>query len=251
LRGDMTAGGTGSASWTTYFTPEASPITLSIPGSAMRVTWQFTLTDVAANNTSQNFRFAVVDTPGAQRLVANGAPANAAFTGYSIFGNMSSGVLGNSNPFQLRERQVASGDLMSTSGNWGANGVANQGLANGATAGNAGYTAGVLYTLVWTITRNSSAGLDHLISLSGGTLDGDGSASISVTDPSPNMGSFSFDTFAIRPSGATTTARLFDTSLFRVEAITAIPEAASAITWAIIGLTCCVRRRRDGAKVNL
>src|SRR5688500_12015596 len=39
LRGNMTAGGTSSATWTTYFTPEGTPVTLN-QGDKLTVTWQ-------------------------------------------------------------------------------------------------------------------------------------------------------------------------------------------------------------------
>ncbi|MEI9962606.1 MAG: hypothetical protein WDM76_16265 [Limisphaerales bacterium] len=47
LVGTMPANGTSSASWTTYFTPEASPVTLANAGDALQVTWVFTPTTVA------------------------------------------------------------------------------------------------------------------------------------------------------------------------------------------------------------
>jgi hypothetical protein len=243
LRGNMTAGGTGSASWTTYLTPEANPITLA-QGEKLKVTWQFSLSNVGAANTSQNFRLALVDTPAAARLAANGSPGTAAYTGYGMFMNMGTPTLGNSNPFQLRERVVASGAMLGTAGDWGANGVANAGLANGATNGNAGYTAGTPYTFIMELERTA---LDEMIinsSISGGTLDGDGLATVTVTDPSAN--GFTYDTFSLRPSGATTTAELFDTSLFKVE-YNAIPEPASLSLLALGGGATMVRRRRRQA----
>jgi len=240
LRGNLTPAGASSASWTTYFTPEANPVTLG-QGEKLTVTWQFTLTNVGANNTSQNFRYAVVDTPAASRLAANGSPGTAAYTGYAMFANMSATTLGNSSPFALRERVVASGASLGTAGDWGANGVANANLANGATNGASGYTAGTLYTAVMEFERTL---LDEMIinsSISGGTLDGDGLASVSVTDPSPN--GFTFDTFMVRPSGATTTAELIDTSLFKVE-YNAVPEPASLSLLSLGGAALLRRGRR-------
>lgn len=235
-RGNMTAGGTSSASWTTYFTPETSPITLAATGDFVKVTWAFTLTNVNAANTSQNFRFAMVDSP-APRLAANGAPASGAFTGYSMFTNMAQ-TLGNSNPFRLMRRNVASGDLMSTGGNWQAIGT------TGAASGNHGYDAATPYTLTWTVTRNAASGLDHDVVMTGGTLDADGTAQVTFTDATPGaLGGFVFDTFAIRPSGATTTAELFDTTLFKVETNT-VPEPASLALVGLVSLAMAMVRRR-------
>jgi hypothetical protein len=224
LRGDMTVGGTSSASWTTYFTQEASPVTLANTGDFLRVTWTFTPSTVNAANTSQNFRFALVDSPSAQRLAANGAPASGAYTGYAMFGNMAQ-TLGNANPFRLMRRNVASDALLSASGAWTGIGT------TGATSGNAGYASGTSYTMNWLITRNSLGELDHDLSMTGGTLDGDGTAQVLFTDTTPGaLGGYTFDTFAIRPSGATTTAELFDTSRFQVETnVAVVPEPTSLV----------------------
>ena len=235
LRGNMTAGGTSSASWTTYTTSEANQISLA-QGETMRMTWQFSLTNVNAGNTSQNFRLAVVDSPSAARLAANGAPASAAYTGYGMFMNMSP-TLGNSSPFRLMERNVAAGDLLSTSGNWVGLGT------TGAVSGNHGYDAATTYTFQMDLTRTAADALDISATMSGGTLDNDGLASVLFTDTTPNGGSFTFDTFSVRPSGATTTAELFDTSLFKVEHIT-VPEPASLTLLCLGGLTMLGRRRR-------
>jgi hypothetical protein len=235
LRGNLTAGGTSSASWTTYTTSEANQISLA-QGETMRMTWQFSLTNVNAGNTSQNFRLAVVDSPSGSRLAAPGAPASAAYTGYGMFMNMSP-TLGNSSPFRLMERNVATGDLLSTSGNWVGLGT------TGAASGNHGYDAATTYTFQMDLTRTAADALDITATMSGGTLDNDGLASVFFTDTTPNGGSFTFDTFGVRPSGATTTAELFDTSLFKVEHIV-VPEPASLTLLCLGGLTLLGRRRR-------
>jgi hypothetical protein len=232
--------GGSSASWTTYFTPEALPVTLANSGDQLRVTWVFTPTNIngdpngQTSNTSQNFRLAVVDSPAASRISAPGAPGSSTYTGYGMFMNMGA-VLGNSNPFRLMEHDN-NGALLSGSGDW-------LPLANGATSGTTGYVSGTQYTFLMSITRTVSNQLQIDVSMTGGSLDNDGSASISFLDTTPNGGSFSFDTFAVRPSGANSTAEIFDTSLFRVEYI-AIPEPGSLILIGLGAAALAVLRRR-------
>src|SRR5215213_1500487 len=45
-RGNLTSGGSSSASWTTYFAPEGSEVNLANAGDSMKVTWVFSLTNV-------------------------------------------------------------------------------------------------------------------------------------------------------------------------------------------------------------
>ncbi len=226
--------GTGSSSFTSYFTAEANALTLSNNKDKIKVTWVFKPNGVGASNTSQNFRLAVVDTPNAARLAADGNPGSAAYTGYGMFMNMGA-VLGNANPFRLVERVNPSGALLSASAEWA-------GLANGATSGNAGYTSGTEYTYMMTLTRNGSS-LDITSSMSGGTLDGDGLATLSFTDPTPN--GFTYDTFSLRPSTAATTASNFDTTLFKVEYCTPlVPEPASLALVGMSLMAIAMRRQR-------
>jgi hypothetical protein len=225
--------GASSASWTTYFTPEALPVTLANDGDRMKLRWVFTPTGVNANNTSQNFRLAVVNSPAAARLVANGSPGSSTYTGYGMFMNMGQ-TLGNSNPFQLREHD-GNGALLSGSGDWLA-------LGNGATSGNAGYTSGTQYVYDMILTRLPGNQLQIESTMKGGTLDNDGVATVTVVDAASPT--FSFDTFAVRPSGATTTAGTFDTKLFRVDFMPYIPEPASSLLFGLGGLALLLIRRR-------
>jgi pectate lyase len=210
----FTALGTSSLSWTTYFTPEANPVTLVNAGEALQITWVFTPTTVGSG-TSQNFRLAVVDTPSAARLTGNSSPGSAAYTGYAMFMNMAT-TLGGGTPFLLLERTApgTSSAILSSS-----NPSVWTPLANGATSGNTGYASGTQYTFVMTLTRNATNGLDIVATMTGGSLNNTGSASVSFTDGTPN--SFTYDTFGVRPSSASDSAAQFDTTLFKVEFISA------------------------------
>ncbi len=147
-----------------------------------------------------------------------------------MFMNMSNPNLGNGNPFALREWIVGGpGALLSSSGNWGANGASGT-LANGAVSGNHGYDSGTSYTLVMTLTRNASSGLDIVSTMTGGTLDGDGTATLSYTDTTPNT--FTYDTFALRQTGSASGAAQVDFTQFKVE-FTPAPEPS---TLALVGL---------------
>src|SRR4051794_21026970 len=122
LRGTIPA---GSASWTTYLTAAASPITLANPGDQLKVTWTFTPTGVNSGNASQAFNLALANSQSATRISSDTSPGSAVYSGYSMFMNMGQ-TLGNGNPFALREwiLGATAGNFLSTSANWGANGAA-------------------------------------------------------------------------------------------------------------------------------
>jgi hypothetical protein len=203
---------TGSASWTTYLTPAASPVTLAGVGDQLRITWKFTPIGVDATNTSntgQNFRVAVVDWPegSTARLTTNGAPANAAYAGYAMFMHMRTNYAG---AFQLRERTNATvaGAFLGTSGVWTGT------LANDTSTGD-GYTDGTNYTFFFQATLLTGGSLEIVATMTGGTLGGDGQLSMTYTDAAPN--SLTFDTFGVRPTTGNTTATNFITTLFKAE----------------------------------
>ncbi|QEG36444.1 PEP-CTERM sorting domain-containing protein [Bythopirellula goksoeyrii] len=234
LRGTVS---TSSSSWTTYFTPEGNEVNLANTGDSVKVTWAFSMDAINASNTSQNLRIALVDSPAASRLVASGAPGSDAYNGYGMFINMGQ-TLGRDSAFRLMERSGASGNILSSSGDWAT--VAD---APGISTGNAGYTDGATYTLEMTITRAAGNLLDVTSTMTGAGLNGTGSVSVSSSGLAPNNGSFLFDTFSLRPSNAVTTAQVFDTSLFQVE-FTAIPEPASLVLVGLSGLALICRRQR-------
>ena len=237
LRGDLgLATGTSSATYNTYFTPESGQVSLS-QGESVKVTWTFTPHTVNTSNTSQNFRVALVGTPVGSRLSGDGTMASAAYTGYAMFMNMGQ-TLGNSSPFRLERRNVASGDILGTSGNWAAVGT------TGATSGNHGFDDGTSYTLTMQLTRTLADALDIQATMTGGTLNNSGTESVSFTDTTPS--GFTYDNFVVRPSGAASTAAQFDTTLFKAEyaSIPSVPEPAGLAAVGLGGLAFLRRRAR-------
>ncbi len=226
----------GSASWTTYFAPDAAPVSLLNAGDKMTLRWVFTPTSaVSATAGNQNLRIAIVNSPNANRLALDGAPATGAYAGYGIFGTFST-TLG-STPLRLMERVNPSGNFLSTSGEYAQR-------ATAGTSGNAGYAMNTAYTLVFTAERTLASALDITVSMSGGTLDGSGTISMAFTDATPN--SFTFDTFGARPQTGALTSENFDTSLFQVDFTTAVPEptVAAILGVGITGLIASRRSRR-------
>ena len=148
--------------------------------------------------------------------MANASPGNATYAGYAMFMNMGN-TLGNSSPFELRERiepETASA-LLSTSGAWSA-------IADGAMNWKPRlHEWYAVHIYLRGKTKARPSGLDIISRMAGEGLLGDADmAEIIFTDETPNGGNFSFDTFQVRPSNAVGTAEIFDTSLFKVEFIT-------------------------------
>ena len=220
LRLDLTPNLTLQSSITTYFATEASPVTLGV-GERLKFTFVFTPTLFPSEGilmSRPEFRFAVVDTPAAARISTDVSPGANTYTGYSTMINVDRPNFGAENglPYELKERTDpnAVNGLISSSGNW-------THLGNGATNGNPSFTTGTEYTFTFEFERTAADELDILSRMTGTGLDGDGVAEVSYLDTTPNGGSFTFDTFAMRLNSGYQTFGIMDISLFRVELIPA------------------------------
>jgi hypothetical protein len=222
---------TGSSSYTTFFTPDATPVTLG-QGDKLTVTWQFTPTGVGTD-TGRGLRMALVETPGADRRTTDGSPNNSTYTGYRVSMNVAQTSIANA--LEIRERvQFAADNLLVNDDRWSA------GLATDGAAGATGMVDGTQYTFTWSLTRTV---LDEILveaSIAGGNIGGTGLIDVSFLDATANGSSFVFDTFALRPSSMTATATTFDTTLFKVE-YTPIPEPTSL---ALLGVGALIALRR-------
>jgi len=234
----MSTGASGSSHWYTYFTQPSTAVTLSGPGQEMKLTWVFTPTGVNSGNSNAGLTLALGLTPGA-RSTNDGTLAQGNYTNaYAAFMNM--GNTFGTTPLALKKWSLAgSGSLAGTSGNYSAN------LATGGASLTTGYSDGNQYTFTMDLSMTTT-GLVVKEQIAGDSIGGSGAITATYTDASQIGQSLSYDTFMIRPTSQAITASTFDTSLFEVETINAVPEP-STIALVIGGLglmTGIIRRRR-------
>jgi hypothetical protein len=213
----------------TYFTPSASPVTLS-DGQALKISLTFTPSGVAANSTASTTRFAVADYTGGTRLTADGTSSSMNGTGvkgYGLFLNVANTF--GAVPLSLRERTTLGSDLLGQATDWTTL------SSGGGLAGDPGLFDGVSYTLTITLARISSTQLDITAAITGNNLN----ISHTATDTSPST--FTFDAFALRASNNTDTPTMQFTN-FKVELI-AIPEPATGGLLAFAGIALLAGKR--------
>jgi len=241
----MSNNAASSSHFYTYFTQSGTAVNLSSPGDELKLTWTFTPQGVAAQNANSGLTLALGLTPGSTPRSTNDNPlAQANYTNaFAAFMNMAT-TLGASSPLQLKKWSLAgSGSLAGTSGNYSSS------LATGGTALSTGFVNGVSYTFTMDLDMLAT-GLQVTESIAGGNIGSKGtitSSSISATylDTSLAGQSVNYDTFIIRPTSAALSANEFDTTLFEVDKIAAVPEPSTmALVLGSLGLGIGMLRRR-------
>jgi len=238
--GTMSASIAASSSLTfwTYFEPAGTPVALANIGDSLKVTLQFNVAGVAAQNTSRAFNFGLFDYDpnGTRRTSDGGSPGGAGVTGYRQAMNFGSSF-GVVNALQTQQRTaVGDANLLSTSGdyatvgsNGGGNAVGAPGIANGTT-----------YTLTFQVARSGANSLDLTTTIT------DGNA-LNLTQTVTDSGSptFSFDTLAFRPTTGGNTASTINFADLKIETLSAVPEPSIAAFGALGILGALKLRRRS------
>ncbi len=207
----------------TYFTPTNTTQTLAV-GDTLKVTLQFTPSNVATQNNSGGLRIALVNYGGSNRVNADGYSASGAngagVTGY--MNNVNFGqTFGLTRPIDTRQRtNITSSDLLGTLNVY-------ERLTNGpsVTTGTPGFSNAVSYTFQFIISRTDLSTVTLTSYFFGPGLAITNTA-VDAADPT-----VSFDAVAFRAGDDITTASSFDFSEYKVELIPGAPlPAITAIT---------------------
>lgn len=238
------AQGTSSQRLATYFAPDGSPIQLAV-GDVLKATIEFAPKTMLYDVTSRNFRVGLfhdltnnqISADGFNDAGGSGDPWEDA-EGYAIFMPLTTGVSGNTGPFQINKRTVLSGNtslLGSGSAYTTSNGVGDEVV----------WSLDKVYTLMFQICRVSETQTDLMASLMDGSTV---LSSHAVSDDGTTFGAASpynnFDLLAFRFSAASGTADVLEFRRFAVETGAKVPEPTTLTLLGLAGLALVGVARR-------
>lgn len=225
----------GSSSlWLAYYTPNTNlPVHLAV-GNTMLVTMPFIANSYNSHTNNASLRIGLFDyADGGTRVVADDATAGGSTgNGNNVRGYMTSLDFGPtftvSSPIQLLTRSSLNDiNLMGSTSDYTSLG---SGPAGGGYTNANAFSAGVTYTLRFSVTRSAVNSVVISNTITGGGTNW----SFSVTET--NLAYHRFDAFAIRPNSLETSADSFNIPSFRVEVI-AGPVVPTSIAIATISRT--------------
>jgi hypothetical protein len=233
-----------SLTWWTYFAPvgvtnlfgitndpvdfsrtntTSLPIQLT-PGSTIRVTVDFHVTNSGAQNPNRHLRFGLLYSGTNAPVVAQNAQNNN-ITGYGQ--NMNFGTTFGLAPLQTfantNSGQTGAAVLSKTA-------ALDTGLGpnSGGTTNDPGFVDGTNYTLVLSVTENNPTNVSITTAFWGSTFANGSNITQTVTDT--NYCYTNFDTFVMRPNDGATTALGFTFTSFKVETISEVNINSPIIT---------------------
>lgn len=213
--------GSSFTCWT-YFAPSNAPVTLS-PGYTIQMTLNFTVYGTGAENASRHLRFGLLYS-GPNQFTNDGTAPGLGVVGYAQqmdfgteFGEAPLQTVADTNINDAVSVFSKSADFIQIGDNGGGN------------TNDPGFTDGVPYTAVMSISEVSTSQVSITTTFLGSTLT-NGMITQTVTDT--NYCYTNFDTFCFRPNDGATTATNFTFTGFEV-ATFPTPGAAGPISTSI------------------
>ncbi|HWY30938.1 MAG TPA: cadherin-like beta sandwich domain-containing protein [Candidatus Acidoferrum sp.] len=217
----------GSQTFYTYFAPtmvntnrpspytvetnSGSPISLS-PNETIRATVNFQVFGTAVQNPNRSLRFGLMYAGTNANVSGGGNGTNNYLTGYGQ--NLNFGTTFGQPPLQTfaNTNSVDNKAQLSTTKEF-----AQIGANGGGTTNDPGFTDGINYTLIMSITENNPTNVTITTTFLGSTFSN--GASITLTDTDTNYCYTNFDEFIMRPALAGETATNFTFTSFKIETI--------------------------------